>query len=451
MQPGGLLIAIIGGSIVGLLFTYGRNRAGCSVYFLLPITLFALIILLSGTLRVDAIHTLSTVAMIAGIILAMDWRPYPALTGLLILGVAFSISPIPPEIAAPVFLLLICYRLFTIPGFSRLLLVSVLVLSVLVLIVSREPVGGLMRNLESEEHPEETTSTQEQKNLEWLQYGQTTAEPESPGRDMLRAPRIVDEAPPEAGVIESIIISVFYTLSLVLVASIAWKTFQITRGFAKLIPPFLILISLLIFMIGGFMYLRSLPLADNIEFLSSGDTLSPAPSSNVVEVESSASVDTAPEESALAGILFETLRWSSFAAIALLSIALALAIVFVTAGSDEGRKRGGDHEKTLKGPQDSQKLPDRQVPPLKYDRKFILDGYRWLRMNFFKDYVQLTPYELLEEIDQEKRGAFLEATSIYVPVKYGQIDPSREECVKFHSLLVELFQTREAGSSTKKA
>ena len=107
MQPGGLLIAIIGGSIVGLLFAYGRNRAGCSVYFLLPITLFALIILLSGTLRVDAIHTLSTVAMIAGIILAMDWRPYPALTGLLILGVAFSISQIKKEIAATVFLLLI--------------------------------------------------------------------------------------------------------------------------------------------------------------------------------------------------------------------------------------------------------------------------------------------------------------------------------------------------------
>jgi hypothetical protein len=183
IQPGGLLISIVGGAIVGLLFAYGSNRAGCSVYFLLPITLFVLIILLSGILRVDALYTLSTIAMIAGIILAMDLRSYPALTGLLILGIAFSISPIPPEITAPVFLLLMCYRLFTIPGFSRLLLISVLVLSVLVVIVSKEPVGGLMRNFAGGEHLEDTTSIQEQNALERIQDGQTAIDPRSMERD----------------------------------------------------------------------------------------------------------------------------------------------------------------------------------------------------------------------------------------------------------------------------
>jgi hypothetical protein len=265
----------------------------------------------------------------------------------------------------------------------------------------------------------------------------------------IRAPSVVDEAPPEAGVIDSIIISVFYTLSLVLVASIAWKMLRITHGFARLIPPFLILISLLIFMIGGFMYLRSLPLAENVEFLSGEGTLSAAPSPNVVEIENSAE-DTAHKNTTMTVVLFETLRWSSFAALVLLSIALALAIVFVTAG-EERRKRGGDLEKTIKEPLDSRKLPDCEVPPLKYDRKFILDGYRWMRMSFFMDYVQLTPYELLEEIELDKREVVSEVTSIYVPVKYGQIDPSREECAKFHSLLVELFQRRETGNSADKA
>jgi hypothetical protein len=74
-----------------------------------------------------------------------------------------------------------------------------------------------------------------------------------------------------------------------------------------------------------------------------------------------------------------------------------------------------------------------------------------MRMSFFMDYVQLTPYELLEEIELDKREVVSEVTSIYVPVKYGQIDPSREECAKFHSLLVELFQRREIGNSADKA
>lgn len=69
-----------------------------------------------------------------------------------------------------------------------------------------------------------------------------------------------------------------------------------------------------------------------------------------------------------------------------------------------------------------------------------------MRMSFFKNYVQLTPNELMVEIDQEKRGVVSEVTSIYVPVKYGQVDPSREECLKFHSLLLELSQRRETGN-----
>lgn len=446
IQTGGLLIAIAGGAIIAFLFVYGSNRTGCSVYFILPITLFALIILLSGILRVDALYTLSTVTMIAGIILVMDWRPYSALTGLLILGVAFSISPILTEIAVGVFLFIVCYRLFTIPGFSRLLLVSVLVLSVLIMIVSKGPIGGLMRSLESEEHFEGTKSSQNQNPLEYVQDGQTATDAQSMERNPLRSSGMVNEAQPETGIVDSIIISLFYTLSFVLVASIAWKMFRITRGFARLIPPLLILISLLIFIIGGFMYLRSLPLAENVEFSLDGGVQSQTPSSNVIEVEDSPSGDIISEESALSGILFETLRWSSLVALAILSIALALAIVFVTTNGVERRRRGSNIENSIKEPRGSRKPLDREVPPLKYNRKFILDGYRWMRMSFFKNYVQLTPNELMVEIDQEKRGVLSEVTSIYVPVKYGQVDPSREECLKFHSLLLELSQRRETGN-----
>ncbi|MBN2253607.1 MAG: hypothetical protein JW701_07900, partial [Kosmotogaceae bacterium] len=91
---GGVLFAGMLAGLVAFLFYLGRTKAGCSIYLLLPILFFTIMILLLGVLRTGIALSLSTLGAIVGIVLTMDKKEYLSVFGLFIVGISLSASPV---------------------------------------------------------------------------------------------------------------------------------------------------------------------------------------------------------------------------------------------------------------------------------------------------------------------------------------------------------------------
>ncbi|MBN2252481.1 MAG: DUF4129 domain-containing protein, partial [Kosmotogaceae bacterium] len=239
----------------------------------------------------------------------------------------------------------------------------------------------------------------------------------------------------EIGLLDSIFLFGFYIITLILVVSIARKAVREFRGWWRLVPPLMVLISVVLVLVGGFMYLRSLPLSEDIVF---GGGISGKPSAFLsppqepgLQEDEEAHFEVEPRTDLSA---YNILRWTTLVGIAILSSLLAYIIFVIT------RKRQTlsstplvEESRRTECCQKSMSIPDNCE-----GRAFIISSYQLLRDIYFDDQRHLTPFELIGQTKNETNLFLKELTEIYLPVKYGNCEPDEAQCREFRSLLLEL-------------
>ena len=442
---GGAVFAVCLAGLVAFLFYLGRTKTGCSVYLLLPILLFTTTILLFGVLRSGLALSVSALGAMAGIVLSMDRNEYISVAGVFIVGVSLSVSPVLHHTGAYVTLILIFVRLLLIPKAPRVFLTLAVLLPLLAIALLGDYRGGLIpsanRAAVSEVSESEIDSSRDEEQPSFFsEEAESSMAQRADGGFEIAIPEEVLEV----GFIDSIFLFGFYTIILILVISVARKALREFKGWVRLVPPLMILVSVVVVLVGGFMYLRSLPLSEDIVFGTGGisSDLSTSMPSSGGEVARQEEGEPPSVETASAGRSFYLiLRVATLTGIALLSAALAYMVFFIT-------RRRQMNPSTPEAEEPIEEEVHRivtELPAYEEGKEFIISAYQWLREMYFSDYRQLTPYELVWQTKGITKSLLTKLTAIYVPVKYGNRDPERTSCEKFERLFLELIKSLETA------
>lgn len=435
------LLMIPAAIIMGLVFLMGNTSSGCSIYFVLPIMSFATIIVLVGIMRVEAQIAFVSIGAIIGIVLLMDRNKYFALCGLVAVGFSFSLGSSSIRIAPSIFLLIIAFRLLLTPELSRLFVSLSVLMAAVTFLLSADIDTGLLTVLAARSVQDRSAGISREAedivtdsdNGPLLTVEDTVSESAQRNRSV-NGP-IADF--PEENFLDSLFISVLYVLTLVLVVSVASKMLKFTKGLSKLIVPIAIVVSIIIFSISGFLYLRSLPLADNLEFGAEGQEGSPMSffsPQNDTDSQAQTGLALPAQENEGKNRLLQIFRWATFAAIGLLSVVLFSLIYFIATRSGDGAsvKEEMDIEP------DNTDIKGTSIPAFFGDSASIIESYEWLRRSRYRDLAQLTPYELPQVVPEEDREALKTLTDIYVPIKYGFSETSQANSKVFKRCLEDV-------------
>jgi len=442
---GGALFAGILAGLVAFLFYLGRTKAGCSIYLLLPILFFTIMILLLGVLRTGVALSLSALGAIVGIVLTMDRKEYLSVLGLFIVGISLSAIPVLQYTGAYITLMVILIRVLLIPNVPKTFVVLGVVIPLVAILSLGNYRGGLL-SLRMKSSASDINESQSEMSIKDEVSVVATEVPFPSGIETIEDPNefsMIEEAS-EIDFLDSLFLFGFYVITLVLVVSIARKAAREFRSWWRLVPPFMILISVVLVLVGGFMYLRSLPLSEDIVFGAGGisgepsASLSPAQEPGFQEDEE-AHFELAPR---MALSAYSILRWTTLVGIAILSCLLAY-IVFVITGKRQTAPSSPPVEESnrTEGRQRSMIIPDNCE-----GRALIISSYQLLRDIYFDDRRQLTPFELVKQTKNETNLFLKELTEIYLPVKYGNCEPDAAQCREFRSLISELKEYLDTSS-----
>lgn len=442
---GGALFAGILAGLVAFLFYLGRTKAGCSIYLLLPILFFAIMILLLGVLRTGVSLSLSALGAIVGIVLTMDRKEYLSVFGLFIVGISLSANPVLQHTGAYITLMVILIRLLLMPNVPK----TFVVLGVIIPLVAILSLGNYRGGLLSARMKSSAVDINETQSEIPIKGEVSVAATEVPLPSGIRATEnpnesSIGEEVSEIGFLDSLFLFGFYIITLVLVVSIARKAVSEFRGWWRLVPPFMILISVVLVLVGGFMYLRSLPLSEDIVFGTGGISGEPSASLSPPQEPAFQEDEEAHFEVAerIGFSAYNILRWTTLVGIAILSSLLAY-IVFVITG-----KRQTVH--STPPVEESNRTEGCQKIMLISDncegRAFIISSYQLLRDIYFDDQRHLTPLELIRQTKNEPNLFLKELTEIYLPVKYGNCEPDEAQCREFRSLLLELTEYLDSSN-----
>ncbi|MCP5461468.1 MAG: hypothetical protein H7A28_07130 [Thermotogae bacterium] len=432
--------------MVGFIFYFGRTKAGCSIYFILPVLLFTITILLIGVLRTDVVQSLSALGSIVGVILSMDRSVRLAVPGLFMVGVSLSFSPNLFQTGAYITLAVVLVRLLMTRNVPRLFLL----LSILIPLLSLSLLGNYRGGILSNEERTSTANLVESEKELFPEEGLTkdatvlTSRPSSRGSaddfDFL-----VLEEVAEVRLIDSVFLFGFYTIALILVIVVSRKAILEMGRWSRLIPPSIVLLSIVAVLIGGFMYLRSLPLSEEIVLGTGGPSnqTSFAPSQSVTGLPEENEEDE-PEAILNKSAAYNILRWSTLAGILLLSALLAYFVTVIARKNQTVSSTLKSKDTILTEVRQSASVP----PKFSEDREFIISSYKWLREFYFEEYCQLTPFELIQETEASLKHLLIELTEIYVPVKYGNLEPEIYQCREFHKLLLGLKELLDRKKGT---
>lgn len=444
---GGSLFAGILAGLVAFLFYLGRTKAGCSIYLLLPILFFTIMILLLGVLRTGVAMSLSALGAIVGIVLTMDRKEYLSVFGLFIVGISLSASPVLQHTGAYITLMVILIRVLLIPNVPKTFVVLGVTISLVAILSLGNYRGGLL-SVRIKSSAVDANESQSEISIEGEVAVAATEVPLPSGIKTIEDPNefsMIEEVS-EIGFLDSLFLFGFYVITLVLVVSIAIKAVRESKGWWRLVPPAMILISVVFVLVGGFMYLRSLPLSEDIVFGTGGTSGKPSaslspPQEPGFQEDEEAHFEVAPRMGLSA---YNILRWTTLVGIAILSSLLAY-IVFVITG-----KR---HRVPSTPPvEESNRTEARQksmiIPDNCEGRAFIISSYQLLRDIYFDDRRHLTPFELIKQTKNETNLFLKELTEIYLPVKYGNCEPDEAQSREFRSLLLELKEFLDTSSET---
>jgi len=433
---GGVLFAGILSGLVGFLFYLGRTKAGCSIYLLLPILFFTIMILLLGVLRTGVALSLSALGAIVGIVLTMDRKEYLSVFGLFIVGISLSASPVLQNTGAYITLMVILIRVLLIPNVPKIF-VALGVIIPLVAILSLGNYRGGLLSVRMKSSVVDINESQSEMSIKDVGSAATEV-PFPSGIRNTEDPNefsMIEEVS-EIGLLDSLFPFGFYTIALVLVVSIARKAVKEFRGWWRLVLPLMVLISVVLVLVGGFMYLRSLPLSEEFVFGAGGISGEPSaslspPQETGLQEDEEAHSEVAPRMGLSA---YDILRWTTLVGIAILTSLLAY-IVFVITGKRQTVSSTPlvEESRRTEGIQKSMIIPDDCE-----GRAFIISSYQLLRNIYFDDLRHLTPFELIRQTRNETNLFLKELTEIYLPVKYGNCEPDEAQCREFRSLLLEL-------------
>ncbi|HDP78681.1 MAG TPA: DUF4129 domain-containing protein [Mesotoga infera] len=422
--------------MVGFLFYLGRTKAGCSIYLLLPILFFTIMILLLGVLRTGVALSLSALGAIVGIVLTMDRKEYLSVFGLFIVGISLSASPVLQNTGAYITLMVILIRVLLIPNVPKIF-VALGVIIPLVAILSLGNYRGGLLSVRMKSSVVDINESQSEMSIKDVGSAATEV-PFPSGIRNTEDPNefsMIEEVS-EIGLLDSLFPFGFYTIALVLVVSIARKAVKEFRGWWRLVLPLMVLISVVLVLVGGFMYLRSLPLSEEFVFGAGGISGEPSaslspPQETGLQEDEEAHSEVAPRMGLSA---YDILRWTTLVGIAILTSLLAY-IVFVITGKRQTVSSTPlvEESRRTEGIQKSMIIPDDCE-----GRAFIISSYQLLRNIYFDDLRHLTPFELIRQTRNETNLFLKELTEIYLPVKYGNCEPDEAQCREFRSLLLEL-------------
>jgi len=434
---GGVLFAGILSGLVGFLFYLGRTKAGCSIYLLLPILFFTIMILLLGVLRTGVALSLSALGAIVGIVLAMDRKEYLSVFGLFIVGISLSASPVLQNTGAYITLMVILIRVLLIPNVPKIFVVLGVIIPFVAILSLGNYRGGLL-SVRMKSSVVDINESQSETSIKDEVSAAAAEVQSSSGMKTIEDPNELSmiEEVSEIGLLDSLFLFGFYIIALVLVVSIAIKAVKEFRGWWRLVLPLMVLISVVLVLVGGFMYLRSLPLSEDIVFGAGG--ISGEPSASLSPPQETGLQEDEEAHSEVATRMglsaYDILRWTTLVGIAILTSLLAY-IVFVITGKRQTVSSTPlvEESRRNEGIQKSMIIPDDCE-----GRAFIISSYQLLRNIYFDDLRHLTPFELIRQTRNETNLFLKELTEIYLPVKYGNCEPDAARCREFRSLLSEL-------------
>lgn len=366
----------------------------------------------------------------------MDRSVRLAVPGLFMVGVSLSFSPNLSQTGAYITLAIVLVRLLMTRNVPRLFLV----LSILIPLVSLSLLGNYRGGIISNEERTSTANLVESEKELFPEEGVTqdatelTSGSSSRGSsDDINLP--VPEEVAEVRLIDSIFLFGFYTIALILVIAVSRKAILEMGRWSRLVPPLIVLLSVVAVLIGGFMYLRSLPLSEEIKFGTGGlsNQTSIAPPQSVEGLPEENEEDE-PETILENSSAYNILRWLTLAGILLLSTLLAYFVIVITRKHQTVSSTSKTKDTILTEVRQSVSMP----PRLSEDRDFIISSYKWLREFYFEEYCQLTPFELIQQTEDSLKPLLLKLTEIYVPVKYGNLEPAGHQCREFHKLVLGL-------------